>query len=219
MHFSDVLCVWAYIAQIRVEELQANFPGEVRLDYRFLQVFGDVSGKIATQWSDRGGLPGYSAHVQEVAGKFGHIEISPRVWVENTPTSSLPAHLLLCGVKALSAADPDGVEPGLLERVLGQLRHAFFVELVDISNRHRLLELAAEAGVDTKKLQQALDSGMAFARLAADLAAATQMPVRASPTMMFNDGRQILTGNVGYRVLDANIRELLRGPTDQQSWC
>ena len=66
-HFSDVLCVWAYIAQVRVDELQANFPHEVRIDYRFMQVFGDVAGKIATQWAERGGLEGYAAHVQEVA--------------------------------------------------------------------------------------------------------------------------------------------------------
>jgi hypothetical protein len=28
-----------------------------------------------------------------------------------------------------------------------------------------------------------------------------------------------LTGNVGYRILEANIRELLDSPPGQQSWC
>ena len=46
-HFSDVLCIWAYIAQKRIEELESNFPGQVRFEYRFLQVFGDVSGKMS----------------------------------------------------------------------------------------------------------------------------------------------------------------------------
>ena len=219
VHFSDVLCIWAYIAQIRIEELQTNYPEEVRIDYRFLQVFGDVAGKMAAQWMDRGGLKGYAAHVQEVAAKFEHIELSSQVWVANTPTSSLPAHLMLCGVKALCAADPDGVEPGLVERVLCSLRRVFFVELADISNRKVLFEVAAQSGVDMTQLQQSFDSGTAHARLAADLAAATQIAVRASPTLTFNDGRQVLTGNVGYRVLEANIRELLRNPDDQQSWC
>jgi len=218
-HFSDVLCVWAYIAQIRVDELQANFPHEVRIDYRFMQVFGDVAGKIATQWTERGGLEGYAAHVQEVAAEFEHIEINERAWIANPPTSSLPAHLILCGVKALHAGDPESVELGLVERVLHSLRRAFFVELIDISNQHRLFEVAEQAGVNMTKLQQALDSGAAHAQLAADLAAATQNAVRASPTMTFNEGRQVLAGNVGYRVLEANIRELLRNPTDQQSWC
>ena len=30
---------------------------------------------------------------------------------------------------------------------------------------------------------------------------------------------QMLTGNVGYRVLEANVRELLHNPGGQQSWC
>ncbi len=126
---------------------------------------------------------------------------------------------MLCGVKTLHAGDPEGVEPGLVERVLHSLRRAFFVELVDISNQHRLFEVAEQAGVDIAKLQKVLDRGTAHAQLAADLAAVTRNAVRASPTMTFNEGRQVLAGNVGYRVLEANIRELLRNPTDQQSWC
>lgn len=218
-HFSDVLCIWAYIAQVRVDELQANFPDEVRIDYRFLQVFGDLPGKMAAQWADRGGLEGYAAHVQEVAAKFDHIEINPRVWTANPPTSSLPAHLILCGVRALRAADPQRDEPNLVERVLKSMRRAFFVELIDISNQNRLFEITEQAGVDIAKLQQVLDSGTAHAQFAADLAAATQSTVRSSPTMTFNEGRQVLAGNVGYRVLEANIRELLSSPSDQQSWC
>jgi hypothetical protein len=34
-----------------------------------------------------------------------------------------------------------------------------------------------------------------------------------------NEGRQRLNGNVGYRVLEANIRELLNHPAGEQSWC
>jgi hypothetical protein len=104
VHFSDVLCIWAYIAQIRVEELQASFPTEVRIDYRFMQVFGNVADKMDSQWADRGGLEGYAEHVRGVAAQFEHVKINPQVWLANTPTSSLPAHLLLCGVKALRAA-------------------------------------------------------------------------------------------------------------------
>jgi hypothetical protein len=34
-----------------------------------------------------------------------------------------------------------------------------------------------------------------------------------------NNGRQILYGNVGYRVLRANAAELLNQPSDEASWC
>jgi predicted DsbA family dithiol-disulfide isomerase len=103
--------------------------------------------------------------------------------------------------------------------VLRSLRAAFFVELIDISNHQRLLEVAEQTGADITKLQQTLGSGAAHAQLAADLAAVAERAVRASPTMTFNEGRQVLTGNVGYRVIEANVRELLRSPGDQQSWC
>ena len=55
--------------------------------------------------------------------------------------------------------------------------------------------------------------------LATDLERVAQLGVRASPTLDFNEGRQRLTGNVGYRILEANIQELLRTPAGQQSWC
>lgn len=218
-HFSDALCVWAYISQIRIAELKANFPGQVELNYQFLQVFGDVGGKMASQWADRGGIEGYAAHVQEVAAQFDHITLSPRVWLDNTPTSSLPAHLVLCGLRALAGADPAGAPPDAAEQGLLAIRRAFFVEAIDVSSLPVLLELIGDAGLDTAGVQMTLATGLAHAGLSADLTAAAQAFVRASPTLTFNEGRQVLAGNVSYRVLEANIRELLQRPGDIQSWC
>ena len=55
--------------------------------------------------------------------------------------------------------------------------------------------------------------------LSGDLDLARDNHVRASPTLLCNEGRQRLTGNVGYRVLVANVRELLQAPTGGQLWC
>jgi predicted DsbA family dithiol-disulfide isomerase len=35
-YYSDLLCIWAYVAQIKVDELRRNFLGRVSLDYRFV---------------------------------------------------------------------------------------------------------------------------------------------------------------------------------------
>jgi predicted DsbA family dithiol-disulfide isomerase len=215
VHYSDVLCVWAYIAQARMDELQASFPDEIAVNYRFLQVFGDVAGKLTAQWADRGGLDGYALHVQDVAAGFEHISINKQVWLANTPTSSLPAHLLLCGAKKLCGTDPDGYAPDCVEQLLAALRQAFFVDLVDISSHNNLLSVAEQSGIKPEALQQVLNNGLAHAQLAADLGQAAKITVRASPTLTFNDDRQVLTGNVGYRVIEANVRELLRNPSDQ----
>ena len=219
VHFSDLLCVWAYISQIRIDELEANFSAQVCMDYRFFPVFGDVAGKIAAQWSDKGGIKAYARHVQEVAGQFEHVEINPEAWLQNTPASSLPAHLIACGTKVLIAQHPGRCHPDLMHNLLKHLRHAFFVDLADISNQQTLLSIADDSGIPVDMLQQTLDNGTAHAQLAADLSAATLSGIRSSPTLSFNEGRQMLAGNVGYRVLEANIRELLNNPADQQSWC
>jgi len=43
--------------------------------------------------------------------------------------------------------------------------------------------------------------------------------IQASPTLLFNEGRQRLSGNVGYRITEANIRDLIEGAPGQLSWC
>jgi predicted DsbA family dithiol-disulfide isomerase len=58
-----------------------------------------------------------------------------------------------------------------------------------------------------------------MAALSSDQRSAQDLGVRGSPTWVLNDGRQMLYGNVGYRILQANIEELLRQPTGEASWC
>lgn len=217
-HFSDVLCVWAYIAQIRVAELRANFPGEIVLDYRYFSVFGDVKTKMATQWSERGELAGYAGHVQEVAAQFDHVQLHPDAWVRNTPASSMPAHLVLCAARTLGAR-AEGENFDSLLRLDGAIRSAFFADNVDISRTDELLAIVEKVNGDGDQIRSLLDSGEAHAALARDLKDAADIGIRSSPTLTFNEGRQTLAGNVGYRVLEANIRELLHAPADQLSWC
>lgn len=54
-YFSDVLCVWAYAAQIKLEELRRQFGDAISVQYHFLPLFGDVAGHIDAAWGDRGG--------------------------------------------------------------------------------------------------------------------------------------------------------------------
>ena len=55
--------------------------------------------------------------------------------------------------------------------------------------------------------------------LSDDQRRAAELGVRGSPTWVLNSGRQILYGNVGYRILNANIEELLKNPAVEASWC
>lgn len=216
-HFSDTLCVWAYVSQIRIDELLKHFPGAVELDYRYFHVFGNVPGKIEASWKERGGQQGYSEHVRGVVGKFSHVSLHPDTWVRNAPQSSMPSHLLLCALRLLTARGE--LPAGSLERAAWAVRQAFFVHCRDIGRREVLSEIVEELGLPASAIEATLKSGAAHAALAGDLDLARQHDVMASPTLLFNEGRQRLTGNVGYRIIEANIRELLEAPPGQQSWC
>lgn len=217
-HFSDVLCVWAYVSQVRIDELKQQFGARIRLDYHYVPVFGHAHQKLHAQWSHRGGIAAYGKHVREVVARFEHCTIHPDVWVTDTPRSSLPAHLLLCAVRLLGtrAADANGNTP--FERTAWAIREAFFRDLIDISQQRELVAIAARLGLPVDEIEAHLQSGAAHALLSEDIAMARDQSVRASPTLLFNEGRQMLTGNVGYRVIEANVRELLRAPVGS-SWC
>jgi predicted DsbA family dithiol-disulfide isomerase len=74
-HYSDVLCVWAYISQIRVREACDKFCDDIAFSYHYLSVFADVNTKMATQWAPKGGLAGYADHVHQIAARFQHVRL------------------------------------------------------------------------------------------------------------------------------------------------
>ncbi len=216
-HFSDVLCVWAYLSQIRYDELISNYEGRVAMDYRFVHVFGAVAAKMGKQWADRGGVQGYAAHVRGIAEGFDHVEIHPDVWVSNTPESSMPGHLLVCGVRRLEESEE--VPAGTQARVAWAIRRAFFADCADVGDLSVLLGIAEGCGVAAASLERLLRRGAAHAALYQDFEEGHEYSVRSSPTLLLNEGRQRLVGNVGYRILEANVREMLEGAGVRHSWC
>ena len=217
MHFSDALCVWAYVSQVRIDELLKTFTSSVQVEYRYLHVFGDVHRKLDASWKDRGGLRGYDEHVTGVCARFEHVALAPHAWVRAAPRSSMPCHLLLCAVRLLESEGR--VAAGTLARAAWAVREAFFKQGGDISHRATLLQVAETMHLPMAELERVLDSGAAHAELCGDLDLARTHGIQASPTLLFNEGRQRLSGNVGYRIIEANIRELLEGAPGQASWC
>jgi predicted DsbA family dithiol-disulfide isomerase len=60
-YFSDVLCIWAYASQARVDAVKEQFGDAVQIKHRFCSVFGDTAGKITSTWKDKGGYDGFRA--------------------------------------------------------------------------------------------------------------------------------------------------------------
>jgi len=57
-YFSDALCIWAYIAQARIDAVREKFGDTVRLDHRFCSVFANTAVKIPSSGETRGNMPG-----------------------------------------------------------------------------------------------------------------------------------------------------------------
>jgi predicted DsbA family dithiol-disulfide isomerase len=218
-YYSDVLCVWAYIAQVRLDELATNFQDKISIDYHFVSIFGNAQEKLATRWQDKGGLRGYSDHVQEVAKKFDHVTVHPDIWARVTPTSSMSCHLFLHAIQLLEIKGIVPKSERIFEKAMWVCREAFFTKLANISDRKVQFAIAEELGLSIAAIQAQIDSGEAYALLSKDFDLIKEHTVTVSPTLIFNEGRQRLNGNVGYRVIEANIRELLHNPPEEQSWC
>lgn len=215
-HFSDVLCIWAYISEARVDELIAQHPDEVVLEHHFVHIFGRGAVGVAERWQKKGGIEAYADHVLGVAARFEHIEVHPRVWRDNPPCSSLATHLYL---RAIAASSED---PNALRNALKAVRHAFFAEAKSICSKDVLREIADRVGADPSEVDEKLDCGVAHELLARDMDLVRKYDVRTSPTLMFNEGRQRLVGNVSYRVIEANVSELLdhsHHDDAAHSWC
>ena len=64
------------------------------------------------------------------------------------------------------------------------------------------------------------NSGEAHAALELDHQLAASYQIAGSPTFVFNEGRQKLYGNIGYRVIEANLKELITEPElEMAAWC
>ncbi len=225
-YFSDVLCVWAYSAQIKLDELRRQFGDQVQVEYRFLRLFGDVAARMEAGWADEGGAAGYARHVQEIAARFDHIDIHPEIGTRNIPLTSMSCHLFLKAIQLLEKHGEISAKPeeqfggkSVFEEAVWRCRLGFFRDMKDIADRRIQETMASDMSLPLAGIRRHIDSGAAHAALCADFDAKDRQLVEGSPTFVFNQGRQKLYGNVGYRIIEANILELLAAPGDRASWC
>lgn len=218
VYFTDILCVWAYIAQHRVDEVHARFGQKVGWVSRFCPVFGDTARKMATTWAPKGGYAGFNAHLRDAVAAFPEMQLNPDVWLSVRPASSASPHLFL---KAAQLAEQgESLETGAADRLTQAMRQAFFMRALDISTLDVQHAVAEEAGVPLAPITDLIADGRAFAALSSDYQDAEALGIKGSPSFVMNEGRQKLYGNVGYKIIAANLEELLREPNpDQASWC
>ncbi len=211
-YYTDVLCVWAWIAQHRIDELEKEQGEKICIRHHCINVFGDTATRIGSRWSERGGYAGFAGHVQESAAPYEYAPVNAAIWRDVRPHTSGTAHLVLKAAELITTADDS-------RRLALTLRKHFFVDGLDIGDKRVVLDSARQAGFDVADLTAVIDSGQAMASLMSDYDDAKELGLKGSPSLVLNNGRQVLYGNVGYRILNANITELLKKPVSEASWC
>ena len=226
LYFTDILCVWAYIAQVRINELKIKFGSKVIFKEHFVSVFGAVEQKMEQNWGAKGGVAAYCKYIQEVALNYSHVEIHRDIWTKNIPTTSGSCHILLKAIQILESRNELSLvgnlknpENTVFATVAWELRVAFFRDLLDISSYEVQMGIVEKLGLSIEKIQKVIGSGAAHAALDCDFQLKEKHGVIGSPSLILNEGRQIIYGNVGYRVIEANIQELLNQSENQASWC
>lgn len=223
-YFSDILCVWAYIAQVRIDELKLKFAERIEIIPQHITLFGNTEERIGQGWKDKGGFDGFNQHVYHVCEKFPHLALNPNIWKNCRPKGSGTAHLFLKAVHLfeLEQNNPNtDIEQYLLfKKIEWAIRLAFFKDARDVSDINVLFDIASEFSVSKAALTKYLDNGTAVALFCSEMALKETYKLDGSPTYLINENRQKLFGNVGYKILEANISELICEGGDQQaSWC
>jgi len=211
-YFSDVLCVWAWIAQRRIDELEAQWGEQIELRHYYLNLFGDTDSRINDQWRDRDTFNGFGRHVVEAAAPYIEKPLNPDIWSNVRPLTSANAHLV---IKAVEIADSAAAS----RQLAVSIRRSFFVDARDIGQLPLLLDIANDGGFDARQIRESIEDGSAAAALMSDYLAAQKQGIEGSPSWIMNNGRQKLYGNVSYHVLHANVEGLLENFGEEASWC
>lgn len=224
-YFSDILCVWAYAGQIRLDALQREFGDAILVRHRFMPLFADTETRIAEVWKDKDGFVGFGRHLQEVCAQWEHTRLHPGVWSACRPASCTTSHVFLKAVGLCLGLQQDGGPSDearrQFEALVAATRMAFFEQARDVSRLEVLLELLTPTAVSAAAVRTKIDNGEAYVDLHRDAELMKSYGVLGSPTYVFNEGRQLLYGNVGYRIIESNLRELLsaRPIKGEPSWC
>lgn len=211
-YFSDILCVWAWIAERRNQQLQEDFGEQVVLSNHYLGLFSDTVSRIGEGWAKKGGYEGFNRHVRKSAEPYEDAQVHSEVWLRCQPRTSANAHLVLKATEICAGRE-------VAANFARSLRERFFAHAEDVGSLDVLLSAADELGVSAQELRKLLDDGSAIAALLSDDKLAQSFGIKGSPSWLMNEGRQLLYGNVGYRVLHANVEELIRSPEHEASWC
>lgn len=208
-YWSDPLCIWAFVAQKKLETILEEHGMNLDVDYRIVPIFGSFPWRFREgPWSSSG-VDGRVEGTRRVAAEHGYPEVTGEVWRLDTPASSWSPSL---AIKAVTRLEREEHLPrGSTASYQWLLRKKFFVDNQNVCHRHMQLLVAEELGFERAALEEVMDCGLALADLWEDHHEKERLRLQGSPTFVFDGGRAMLYGNFSLGVLQATIGELLKG--------
>jgi predicted DsbA family dithiol-disulfide isomerase len=204
--YSDVVCPWCYIGAARLRAALATFPAEVVVRWRPFQLDpGAVREPVAQRLARKfGGEEAARAAIAR-ASAAGAAEGLEFDYDRAVRADTFDAHRLLW-----FADQPGtvvfGAGPDTQPRLADLLHQAHFRDGLDVAAHDVLTTLAADVGLDARRVREMLESGEGADEVRRELAEAQEMGITAVPTFIF-DGR--------YAVVGAHESSTLRGVLDQ----
>jgi predicted DsbA family dithiol-disulfide isomerase len=208
-YWSDPLCIWALVAQTKLDRVLAELGEHLVVDYRIVPVFGSVPWRFKDGPWAKEGLEGRALATRRIAEAAGHKDVSGECWRKAAPASSWPPS---CAIKAVCAIERRGeIAPGSGARYQRAVRERFFVHEQNVAHRRVQLAIAEALDLPRGPIEERLDDGSALAAVWEDHHEKERLKIQGSPTYVFDGGRAMLYGNFEYGILKSTVDELVRG--------
>lgn len=216
-YWSDPLCIWALVAQTKLERILADLGRHLEVDYRIVPVFGSVPWRFTKGPWAKEGVDGRCAATRRIAEQAGRTDVSGDCWRKAPPASSWAPST---AIKAVFALEREGaVAIGSGARYQVALRERFFVHEENVARRDVQLAVAEHLELPRGPIEARLDDATALAAVCEDFAEKERLRIQGSPTYVFDGGRAMLYGNFDYGMLRSTVEELVRGMHPGSSAC
>jgi predicted DsbA family dithiol-disulfide isomerase len=208
-YWSDPLCIWAFVAQPKLDRILEQAGDKLEVRYHVVPVFGSIPWRLSEGPWCKAGVEGRVEATRRIAEEHGRSDVVGTCWTNDCPSSSWAVG---AAVKAAFSAEEAGAAPtGSATSYLQQLREVFFVEQRNIARREVQLELADRLDIPRASIESRLDDGSALAALWEDDHRRQELKIQGSPTYVFDGGRAMLYGNFSFGILHALVQEIIGG--------
>ena len=94
-YWSDPLCIWAFVAQEKLDRVLSDLGEHLDVDYRLVPVFGSLSWRFSEGPWKKAGVEGRIEETRRIAHEHGHPKVSGECWRLDMPSSSWGAQRMM----------------------------------------------------------------------------------------------------------------------------